>query len=266
MIDGKDVIMGGINIGDDYSHMNPDVQGWRDTDLHMQGQVAITADQLFASIWNEQLRERKKLKVTPVVLDSLESDDRGDMPVTIVDHHPGSKSRKGDWNILIAYAKLIGDAKESVDIENAYFIFTPIIHKVITEALDRGVKIRILTNSGQSVDEPIVTAPILTSAREAKNHGADVYLRLGTTLHSKFMIIDNRIAVVGSDNLHPRSQRFEGEVFAVVFDKDVAQNFTAQFDKDIYRGSAVRVEKGSDIVIKQNILSRLANLLFWSHL
>lgn len=266
VIDEQDVIMGGINIGDWYSHMNPEVKGWRDTDLHMQGQVARTAGELFATIWNEQLKERKKLKLTPVTLSSESSKSLGEVPVTIVDHHPGSKSRKGDWNILMAYAKLIGDAKESIDIENAYFIFTPIIHKAITEALERGVKIRLLTNSGQSVDEPIVTAPILTSAREAKRRGADVYLRLGTTLHSKFMIVDGRIAVIGSDNLHPRSQRFEGEVFVVVFDKAVADEFTAQFDKDIYRGSAVRVEQASDIVVKENVFSRLANLLFWSHL
>lgn len=256
VVDEKEVIMGGMNVGDDY-HFS-----WRDTDIFMEGDVGVTAANLFRKVWNQQIREHK-LKFTPMAL-TPEVQTQEAIKTTLLDHSPGVKGEKGDHNLLMAYSKLIQDATTSVDIENAYFILNSVLREALSSAIKRGVKVRVLTNSDVSVDEPIVSVPILESALEAFNMGAEMYLRQGTTLHTKAMIIDGKVALIGSDNLHPRSQRFEGEVMVAIFDQATARQMTEMFENDLK--AAKKIQHKEDIVVKHSFISRLVKRLFYSHL
>ena len=73
----------------------------------------------------------------------------------------------------------------------------------LLDALKRGVRVTILTNSAESVDEPIVSAPIL-----------------------------------GSFNLHPRSIRYEWEIAQNVLDARFAADLDRAFQADIARAQA----------------------------
>lgn len=261
IVDQKKVIYGGINVGDYYSHLNPEVPGWRDTDIYFEGDIAQKSSELFATIWNQQIAENK------FDVEALDIERRSftpGTPMSLIDHKPGDKHNKADNNILMVYAKLISEAKVRVDIQNAYFIFNHIVKNAITKALNRGIVVRIMTNSGESVDEPVVSVPILESAKLASQMGAEVFLKKGTTLHSKFMIIDNKIVALGSDNLHPRSQHFEGETMTVSFDESLAQKLTAVYEEDIL--NARYVSSPDEIKIKNTFTSRIVKLLFFNHL
>lgn len=261
IVDQKKVIFGGINVGDYYSHLNPEVPGWRDTDIYFEGDIAQKSAELYAEIWNQQIAENN---FDVEALDIEKRSVAAGIPMSLIDHKPGDKHHKADHNILMAYAKLVSEARVSIDIQNAYFIFNPIIKHALDEALSRGVKVRIMTNSNESVDEPVVSVPVLQSARLASEMGADVFLRKGTTLHSKFMIVDNKIVILGSDNLHPRSQHFEGETMTVSFDEKLASDLTAVFEEDIRSTRVISVPQ--DIVVKNTFLSFLVKLLFFNHL
>ena len=261
IVDQKKVIFGGINVGDYYSHLNPEVPGWRDTDIYFEGDIAQKSAELYAEIWNQQIAENK-FDVEALDIEKRSSD--GGIPMSLIDHKPGDKHHKADHNILMAYAKLVSEAQVSIDIQNAYFIFNPIIKNALNEALSRGVKVRIMTNSNESVDEPVVSVPVLESARLASEMGADVFLRKGTTLHSKFMIVDNKIVILGSDNLHPRSQHFEGETMTVSFDEKIARDLTEVFEDDIRETQVIKGPQ--EIVVKNTFLSFLVKLLFFNHL
>lgn len=261
IVDQKKVIFGGINVGDYYSHLNPEVPGWRDTDIYFEGDIAQKSTELFAEIWNQQIAENE-FDVEALNLEKRSSPHG--TPMSLIDHKPGDKHNKADHNILMVYAKLISEAEVSVDIQNAYFIFNPIVKNAMETALARGVKIRIMTNSNESVDEPVVSVPILQSSRLALEMGAEVFLKKGTTLHSKFMIVDNKIVALGSDNLHPRSQHFEGETMTVSFDEKLAQDLTKVFQNDIQEAQAVKTPE--EIVVKKTFMSSLVKLLFFDHL
>lgn len=261
IVDQKKVIFGGINVGDYYSHLNPEVPGWRDTDIYFEGDIAQKSSELFSEIWNQQIAENK------FAVETLDVEDRSaemGIPMSLIDHKPGDKHHRADHNILMAYAKLVSEAQTSVDIQNAYFIFNPIIKNALQKAIDRGVKVRIMTNSNESVDEPVVSVPILESVRIASKMGAEVFLKKGTTLHSKFMIVDQKIVVLGSDNLHPRSQHFEGETMTVSFNDNLAQDLTSVFEADLQAAQAIKAPE--EIKIKNTVLSRLVKLLFFNHL
>lgn len=236
IVDKEHVIVGGMNVGNSYSHLVASGSHWRDLDLYVGGgEAGKSAYNQFAEIWNKQLSEFKKLRKK---YDSMEADvterNKGDVSVTLVDQHPGSAVKTAYHNIHTAVVKLMRNAKESIDIENAYFIMDPIIRKELAEVIKRGVKVRLYTNSKTSVDEGLVRMSIMHSARGAVDMGAKVYLKRGfDTLHSKYMIVDKKISMVGSFNFHPRSLRFDAESVMVVFDKELGQKLTDHFEQGI---------------------------------
>ena len=234
IIDSEHVIVGGMNIGNNYSHMETEDK-WRDLDVYIKGITsARMAYNQFAEVWNKQIEEHKKLKAhgKMSILSPL-ADTRPSTPVIFVDQHPGSATDHSYHNIHTAIVKLMRDAKESIDIENAYFIMDPVIKTEIENVIKRGVKVRIYTNSSKSVDEEIVSMPVIHSAREAFKMGAEIYLKEGSTLHSKYMVIDKKISMVGSFNLHPRSLRFDAENVAVIFDSNYGAELTRHFEAGI---------------------------------
>ena len=263
IIDKEEIVMGGMNVGDVYSHFAGD-DLWRDTDIHLKGSVARDAFNLFADVWNQQVKnnslESNKLPLKPL---NKATALPGEAPIVLNDHNPGTVDKKADHNITAGFVKLISEAQTSIDIENAYLILTTPVLVALKDAVSRGVQVRILTNSGESVDEPVVSAPILQSAKLMAEAGARVFLRKGSTLHSKFMIIDGKAVMIGSFNLHPRSHRYEGETMAVIFDENTAKNLTEVFEKDISIENARKIMEANEIIIPDSFLAKIARNLFF---
>ncbi len=257
IVDGLEAVVGGINIGDVYSHRHGEVK-WRDTDALLSGPAVVEGTRLFGQLWNDQIAGTEK---TAVAIPAAPTSGPGGVRSAVVDHVPGPN---GDAHILLATMKAIEGATESVDIENAYFINTPGMKDVLLKALADGVKVRLLTNSAESIDEPLITAPILASLPELVAAGAEVYLKKGDTLHSKFMTVDGVFTSVGSHNHHPRSQRFEGEMMLNSLDPNLAQEFTHAFEADI--AAATRVSSPEQLEIPESPLGALAMRYFFDAL
>ena len=247
IVDGKQAIAGGLNVGNVYSHQGEGPK-WRDTDVLVEGPAVADCEKLFSKVFGQG---EAPSQVGPA----------GSARSAVVNHIPGPK---GDAHILLATLKAIQGASETVDIENAYVISTPDLRQSLLDALDRGVKVRILTNSAESVDEPIVSAPILNSLPDLVKAGAEVYLKQGDTLHSKFMVVDGLYSTVGSYNLHPRSQRYEGEMTINTLDTQTAGQLTSAFENDIQ--VAQRVSSPEEIKIPENMLTMLAARYFFDQL
>lgn len=257
IVDGTEAVAGGLNVGDVYSHRNGDVK-WRDTDVLFSGPAVTEGERLFANLWNEQSASSNVSTMN--VPDSPKAVPGGTRSA-LVNHKPGPE---GDAHIMLATMKAIEGATESVDIENAYFINTPGMKDVLLKALADGVKVRLLTNSAQSIDEPLISGPILASLPDLVAAGAEVYLKKGDTLHSKFMTVDGIFSSVGSHNHHPRSQRFEGEMVVNSLDSQLAQSFTSAFEADI--AVAQRIEKPEDVKVPESPLGTLALRYFFDAL
>lgn len=231
------VFAGGRNPGDYYFDTNPDAPKWRDTDMVGDGPMATDAERQFAERWNDQVR-RRELGVGEVALPPppAETPGRG-ARVAVVGNEPAIHDQSDD-KILMATLKAIQGAKRSFDIENAYFIVQPqderdALREALCDAIARGVKVRVFTNSDTSVDEPVVSTPIMNSAIQMANEGAEVYLKQGDTLHSKYWVADGELAMVTSYNNHPRSHYYEAESAMIVSDKEFASELRAHFDQGV---------------------------------
>lgn len=247
IVDNKHLVAGGLNYGDVYSHKNPKTAHWRDTDIYLKGAGAEEGNQLFAKIWNDQLNEQKNLKFSKMKIANLRTDqDKNGIEVSVMDHDP--RNITAGSTIMMTVLKSIREARSTIDIQNAYIILFPALKSEIQKAIqERNVKVRILTNSGTSVDEPIVSMPILRSVLEFVNMGAEVFVKKGDTLHSKLIVVDSEFSMIMSYNLHPRSERVEGEMAVAVRDQQFSRDLLNVFEQDVSEEKAQRILRAEDI-------------------
>ena len=256
VVDGAHAITGGMNIGDKYSHMNPDAHKWRDTDVLFSGPAAADAQRIFAESWNAVAAAQNLSAMDAAAPAAAQA---GSVQASLVyqraDREPA---------IYLSLLKAIYGATSSVNIESAYFVTIPSLKTALSEAVERGVKVTILTNSAKSNNEPILTSFILESLAEMKAAGAEVYVKEGETLHSKFMTVDGLFATVGSYNFHPKSIRHEREITLHVLDRQFAGGMEAVFAEDISK--AVKISSDAELGMTDSPLNYLARRYMFDQL
>jgi|GEM_PF-5577328 len=231
IIDDRDVVAGGRNFGTAYSHESvTDPKGkWVDFDFLMSGgDIGYQLEKLFFAEWNRSVPKGRRA-VFKLIPPSLRSGKTTLKSLTIFKHDPVHVPYD---SIYFAHLDAIKNAKKEILIENAYVILTPSLKEALRSAIkDRKIPVTIHTNSMESVDEPIVSYPIFRSALELGQMGAKVCLKKGATLHSKNMVVDQKLVLTGSYNLHPRSYRLENEIAFELYSESFAKIRAKEIEK-----------------------------------
>jgi phosphatidylserine/phosphatidylglycerophosphate/cardiolipin synthase-like enzyme len=93
----------------------------------------------------------------------------------------------------------------------------------------RGVKVEVVLDNGGSLDE--VASSNTQTATVLKKAGIAVFFdNEQVTTHTKFLVIDNSIAVLGSTNWTFHALAKNHELSAVVFSSEAAQSMNAYFE------------------------------------
>jgi len=144
-----------------------------------------------------------------------------------------------------ALVDLVKNAKSSIEIQTPYLITTEASLKLFKDAVDRGVKIRILTNSLASTDNIEAFSSYQKDRKVLLETGVRIFefrpdaaeqIKIMTGelrekldhkptfgLHAKSMVIDNKITVIGTFNLDPRSANLNTECIVVVNSKAITE-------------------------------------------
>jgi cardiolipin synthase len=159
--------------------------------------------------------------------------------------------------LLTSMLKAMAGATRRINIENAYIIAIPAVNRAVAEARARGVEVNILTNSKESIDSDgkSMADSIVEGTKVFLAAGANVYLKQGETLHSKFLTVDGEFATVGSYNLHPRSERYDTECNFNVLDPAFAAGLDEAFARDIAAAKKITLKDFEGK--KPGLLSRL---------
>ncbi len=164
--------------------------------------------------------------------------------------------------------QLIRLARGELLIISPYFVPGEDMKAAFAQARARGVRVRILTNSLASNDAPIAHVGYARHRQELLDMGIELYemrsdaagLRSafgssgsggaasGTAqdsramLHSKVMVIDGRLLVIGSMNLDLRSQLQNTEIALLIRSAELSRQAAAQIDAAM-RQNAWRLER-----------------------
>jgi phosphatidylserine/phosphatidylglycerophosphate/cardiolipin synthase-like enzyme len=191
---------------------------------------------------------------------------------------PGDDEVQAGETVVDGLLQLIGQARQDVLIVSPYFVPGGDMMRLFADLRGRGVAIRVLTNSLASNDAPAAHAgysryrrdllamgvelhemrsdPATTSVRGSASGGSSSGAagsgvgsgvggsKSGTSrasLHSKAVIIDRRLAVIGSMNLDLRSQRQNSEV-AMLIRSAPLSGAAARLVENTFAHDAYRVE------------------------
>lgn len=193
---------------------------------------------------------REKIRQVPVAFDELNKSGKiqwVDSVMYVSDvpgKNDGSNGLGGGGNTTAALTNLIRSATKSIVIQSPYLITTEAGQRLFRDAVNRGVEVRILTNSLASTDNLEAFSGyrrdretlLKTGVRvfEFRPDAAERYRvmtgalqkEIGFTpvfgLHAKSMVIDGEIAVIGTFNLDPRSANLNTECVTIIRSKQIA--------------------------------------------
>lgn len=273
IIDNRLLLMGGRNIGDKY--FGPD--GY-DKPLSYDRDVLIynTAWEdgggdsvLFAvrdymdSLWvspNVRLPFEKDTKSAASKRQALQTgfqDFRSERPA-LFDHtgddyeswtHPTNRVTffHNDTNIGVKEPKtgyvlgqLLRQAESNVVLQSPYVILDSTLDTLLRDLGEKQINAAVLTNSAASSPNPTACAAYLGDRKTIANTGVRLLEYQGeNSIHAKTYLIDDRLSVVGSYNLDPRSAYIDTEMMlaidSVAFTRELKQV------QDTYRQQALEV-------------------------
>jgi putative cardiolipin synthase len=295
VIDNRVAIVGGRNLADEYFGLH-DEANFRDLELIVGGPVVRRISQAFDDYWNNRwsipIAQLSHVATSPADLDAarhvrernthihdegsearrlrhwrelIDSSHRG-TAMLLVDRPPQrNPADTGDAPTQVADAlvAVVNSASDEVLIVSAYLIPTPRLEFLVSQVMERGVHIRILTNSIASNNHLAAHSAYRNHVNTLLRGGAELHeLRVDAedrqihilspvgskalALHAKALTIDHDKVFIGSANLDPRSLRLNTEMGllieseslnaavrnALAPDFDTANAWRLQFDDD----------------------------------
>lgn len=294
--DSQMAILGGRNIGDHYFGLHHRYN-FHDLDVVVIGDTAADSTEIFDHFWNsdrvipatafvkevswntiEERREEelKRLQNT----DELTGfplgrrDWSNDLSVLVQGMSPGTATLEYDrlvpgpeefsQDAAVGLAEIVESAKDDVLILNAYIIPGEWAMETFRSLGDRGVRVRMLTNSLASNDVPAVTAKYKKYRRPLLDAGAELYefrahpkIQPGVVdtdpvtaefagFHTKAAVVDRKLVYIGSLNLDPRSIKLNTEMGMIVSSPEFAAEVASIAERDMSSANSWRVGLDED--------------------
>lgn len=220
VIDGKIGYVGGMNIADRYLH-GLEWGKWRDTHARIVGKGVQGLQSVFLIDWyfvSQTLITSRKY------FPSLEN--CGKSPMQIVNSGPLSEANELSHGIVQA----IYDAKKNIFIQTPYFFPPEGMLDALHAAAIRGVDVRVMIS--EKSDIPIVQKASRSFIKDLLKSGVKVYFYNKGFMHSKLMIFDDSLTLIGSANFDARSFEQNFEVEAFIYDSDVTNEAIDIFVED----------------------------------
>lgn len=182
-----------------------------------------------------------------------------DKPAKIAPENPLDESDRED-TVVDGVLSLITRTQKDVLIISPYFVPGPRMMEVFTTLRQRGVRVRVLTNSLASNDAPLAHVGYARYREALLQSGVELFeMRasgktqqrfFGSTpdsrasLHTKALVIDSRLLVVGSMNLDLRSQLQNTELGMVIRSRKLSAAMEAAIDQSLDDSYALSLQNG----------------------
>lgn len=290
-VDNVATILGGRNIGDEYFDADIDL-GFADIDVMGIGPVAQEVSASFDQYWNSPLSYPIRLlsEEQPTEEDYRKGREKLELYITeqsdsayakhLVNSDLANDIRRKSVEIHWADSNVYADPPEKLMVktgERSYQMLPdlkPYIEAATTELIilspyfvpgkegtdnliklqEKGVRVRILTNSLASTDVSVVHAGYARYRKDLLRGGIELYelnketkkedrkaYKKGdigvskTSLHAKSFVVDREHVFVGSLNFDPRSVVQNTEIGVVIKSKELSDAIADAFDGEIDR-------------------------------
>jgi len=287
-------IVGGRNIGNHYFGVHTDAN-FRDLDIASAGPIVRDLSKVFDHFWNgqwsypistlaNQTHSEEDLRNTVATIKTFIQEETYPYPLNQDVAQLTGQMRKVRDDFIWAHGEVVWDDPRALHdgegasiineklyrkfqtlenellIESAYFVAADRGVQAAHELQERGVKVRVLTNSLASNDVVAAHAGYVKYRKPLIEAGVELYeLRPDSVsptvmeqkiisggqskaaLHTKAIVFDRESIFVGSFNLDPRSANINTEMGLYVEDAELARQLADYMDEGVQPSNAYQV-------------------------
>ena len=245
VIDGKTGYTGGMNISDDY------FVRWRDTHMRITGEAVSSLQYSFMNSFitsGGKIREDysryfpQHVKLSPAKL------------IQIVPDEPDNQ-----WPVIqMGTVWAVQHARDYIYIQTPYFVPPePLLQALESTAL-KGVDVRIMIP--KKADLCYMGPANRSYYTECLEAGIKIYEKTGNFIHSKTLVADDYLSILGSANMDYRSFDLNYEINTYIYDESVSRENKAIFLYDLESCEEVTLEKWRKIPWYSKLLQSLIRL------
>ncbi|PRQ04708.1 Major cardiolipin synthase ClsA [Enhygromyxa salina] len=271
-VDGKLGFTGGLNVGDEYRGTTRSGRVWNDLLVRMGGDAVLGLEAVFIEDWLSATEELVELHSDlPDAVAGQSMVDRPSTPMTstgplvqIIPSGPDQVPGRPESNASViaeTFVAAIGTAIERVWIVTPYFIPDEPLTFILQTAALRGVDVKILVPNPADNDLSFVALAARSYYDELIAAGCEIHEYMPGMLHSKYMIVDDSVAMIGSANMDVRSLYLNYEVTAMFYDRAVTQSLAQVFGEDLADGRQVLATARTQVPLRWRLAEGLARIM-----
>jgi putative cardiolipin synthase len=279
-------VVGGRNVGNEYFALDEGIN-FADLDVFAVGPAAADVTDSFDLFWNsmeaipisafhERGADADRYQLERERLDAFVRDNCGpyytameatpftrrfkthDLPffwgkIAVLYDSPDKMLAEDDSDVLLRQlADVLGQSQSDLLIISPYFVPGKEGTKKLVEAVQRGVRVRVATNSLASTDVGAVHAGYKKSRIKLLEGGVELFELMpamgaggdvgklsfsgssGASLHAKTFTMDRRMTFIGSMNLDPRSVAINTEIGLLIDSPALTDYLENRFDQSFH--------------------------------
>jgi len=225
--------------------------GWRDTQIELQGPVVPVMAKLFEATWTEQGCKGELGSPAPL----RGAREPGERVVKVV----ASDGREPDNRIYTALLAAVDAAQSSVRISMAYFAPGSDFVQALIDAARRGVVVELVL-PGRS-DSSLVLHAGRSYYDAMLEAGVGIHEMQHAVMHAKTAVIDGVFSTVGSSNLDWWSIVANNELNVIVLGEGFGADMNALFEKDRAESEAITLQAWRDRSLHRRLLEGMGRML-----
>jgi len=225
--DGREALTGGLNVGDEYMGRSKRYGPWRDTHARVRGPAVQAAQLAFVEDWHYSTGEVPPLCWTPTPADA-------DQRALVLATGPADETER----CSLGFIRAVNSATSRLWISSPYFVPDATVLTSLQLAALRGVEVRVLLPSRADHILPMLSSFSYYDSLAAA--GIELWRYQPGFLHQKALLVDDRLAAVGSINVDYRSFHLNFELVVMVLDHQFCAETEAMMQADFAR--SVRVD------------------------